>query len=90
MYKNTVIRRAEIDTSESVEDEPRVTVVLERAIEVSRIFRFAQDLMTHKEAAKVHRLFFSEVRFDSSSNSSTDTSLFNEALQRETCSVGGI
>jgi len=60
VYKSSVIRRAEIDLSLSLEDDPKVTVILERAIDPPRIFKFAQDLMTHKETAKVHRVFFSE------------------------------
>ena len=73
VYENTVIRRAEIDVGESLEDEPQVTVVLERAIDASRIFKFTQDLMTHKEAAGVHRVFFSEVSKHSATPSDSTT-----------------
>ncbi|XP_028967996.1 uncharacterized protein LOC100902560 [Galendromus occidentalis] len=61
VYKSTVIRRAEIEVTDgSIEDDPQLTVVLERAIDPSKIFKFAQDLITHKKAANVHRVFFSE------------------------------
>lgn len=64
VYKSTVIRRAEIEdvNGSPVKENPQITVILERAIDPSKIFKFAHDLITHKKTAKVHRVFFSEVR----------------------------